>query len=332
MTLTQNPTVALVGDNAMRFGANRLPSRLATDWKLVLCPDPGDSVRLRDALADATVLVSGDFGKQPLRAPRLKLLQIPFAGYDWLKRDLLPDGCVVCNTFEHEIPIAEYVMLNILEWEIGTQAIMADFRAGSWYYSMPPDGPYHGEAYGKTVGLIGYGHIGREIARRAGAFGMRLCAVAGSEHPKPEPLAWLGTAARDLDRLLAESDYVVITCPLNDATRGLIGVAQLARMKPSAVLVNVARARIVDEEALYLALQNRVIGGAVLDVWYRYPSAQDPAPRPSRFPFHELANVRMTPHCSAWTHALNDRRWAAVAANLDRYARGEALANVICFA
>ena len=128
--------------------------------------------------------------------------------------------------------------------------------------------------------------------------------------------------------VLRQSDYLVITLSLNDTTRGLIGARELASMKPSAFLVNVARAQIVDEGALYHALAKRVIAGAALDVWYRYPIDATPTP-PARQPFHELPNVLMTPHCSGFTEGTADRRWGDLAANLDRFVRGENLHNLV---
>ena len=100
-------------------------------------------------------------------------------------------------------------------------------------------------------------------------------------------------------------------------------------MKPTAVLINIGRAAIVDEEPLYTALKDNKLGGAALDVWWRYPAAGTPDPRPSAFAFHDLPNVLMTPHCSSSTEATRDRRLAQAAGNLDRFVRGEALRNVV---
>lgn len=334
--MNKRPTVALVGEPNVEFGAEHLPQYLTTDWTIRYWSEADGDDPLQAVVADADVIIGGPLGRRHLSgAAKLKLLQIPFAGYDWLKPQLLAESCRVCNAYEHEIPIAEYVMLGILEWEFGLFRIVADFRAGSWRYCMPSGGPFHGEAYGKTLGLIGYGHIAQEVARRADAFGMRTIALARTPRPQtPAPLAWLGTGAADLDRLLAESDYVVVTCVLSPETRGMIDAEKLTRMKDSAVLINVARGKIIDEQALFEALRDKTIAGAVLDAWYRYPfePGNDENTTPSQFPFHELDNVYMTPHCSAWTRELLERRWRFVAANLDRFARGEPLQNVLHFA
>src|SRR5207253_3256099 len=111
-------------------------------------------------------------------------------------------------------------------------------------------------------------------------------------------------------------------------TRGLLGAARLALMKPTAVLVNVARAEIVDEQALYRALAERAIAAAALDVWYRYPTDATPTP-PARQPFHELPNVLMTPHVSGWTEGMLAARARLIADNIRRISRGEPPENLI---
>ena len=131
-----------------------------------------------------------------------------------------------------------------------------------------------------------------------------------------------------LDDVLRQSDYLAITLSLNETTRGLIGARELASMKPSAFLVNVARAQIVDEEALYHALAKHVIAGAALDVWYRYPTKPG-ATLPANHPFHELPNVLMTPHLSGWTEGMLQARAKVIAENIRRVAREEPPLNQI---
>ncbi|HEY6098130.1 MAG TPA: NAD(P)-dependent oxidoreductase, partial [Anaeromyxobacter sp.] len=108
----------------------------------------------------------------------------------------------------------------------------------------------------------------------------------------------------------------------------LLGRAELARMKPGAILVNVARAEVVDEAALCDALHRGALGGAALDVWYRYPQGPEPM-LPAHRPFHTLPNVLMTPHVSGWTEGMMDSRAAVIAQNIHRVARGEAPVNLV---
>jgi phosphoglycerate dehydrogenase-like enzyme len=151
----------------------------------------------------------------------------------------------------------------------------------------------------------------------AGAFAIRRDVARSAE----DELALLG-GLEIVDEMLWRSDYLVISLPVTPATWGLIGEKQLHSMKPTAVLVNVARAEIIDEEALYRALAERTIAGAALDVWYRYPTAAGPT-LPARQPFHELANVLMTPHVTGWTDGMMAARAKHIAENNHRTARCE---------
>jgi len=202
------------------------------------------------------------------------------------------------------------------------------FRGGSWAAHQPAGGSPHGELLGKTVGVIGYGRIGREVAKRAVGFGCQVIAANRS------PIADKGDAFeiypfRELDRMLPQADVVVIAAGLGPETKGLIDAGRLALMKPAALLINIGRAAIVDEEALYRALSENQLGGAALDVWWQHWTPEHSERRPSRFPFHELSNVLMTPHCSGFTEGTADRRWGDLAANLDRFVRGENLHNIV---
>jgi phosphoglycerate dehydrogenase-like enzyme len=131
-----------------------------------------------------------------------------------------------------------------------------------------------------------------------------------------------------LDDVLARADYLAITLPLTPTTRGLIGQRELRRMKADAVLINVARGEIVDEEALYQALAEKRIASAALDVWYRYPAGAEPT-LPARRPFHELPNVLMTPHVSGWTDGMLAARAKLIAENIRRTAQGVPPVNLV---
>ena len=134
-----------------------------------------------------------------------------------------------------------------------------------------------------------------------------------------------------LDELLGRSDYLAITLSLSAKTLGLIDAGRLGLMKPSAYLINVARAEIVDEHALYDALASERLAGAALDVWYRYPISAG-CTAPATAPFHELRNVIMTPHVSGWTKGMLDARAGVIAENIARTARGEKPVNALALA
>jgi phosphoglycerate dehydrogenase-like enzyme len=178
------------------------------------------------------------------------------------------------------------------------------------------------------VGIVGYGHIGAEVAKRANAFGMRVIGVRRRQQPTPALLDWLGTTDR-LDELLAESDFVVIACDLNDATRGMIDEGRFTKMKPTGVLINVSRGAVVNEADLFQALEQKRIGGAIIDVWYNYMKPDEPETWPANFPFEKLDNTILSAHECGWTMEQVARRWSFVAKNLERAIKGETLENLV---
>lgn len=283
--------------------------------------DPADFTALAQT---ADVIVGGGPPVPWPEVPNLKLFQIPWTGFDFTAPEKMPKGVPVANTYEHETAIAEYVLLGMLEWQIGLRHMDADIRANGWAGYGPGRAPIHGEVMGKTLGIVGHGHIGMETARRANAFGMRCIGIRRSAQPCPPELDWLGQSDR-LDELLAESDFVLIACDMNDETIGLINADRLSAMKSTGVLINVARGKIVDEDALYDALASKRIGGAIIDTWYNYGADA----WPSNHPFQDLDNVLLSAHRSAVTEEMHERRWRFVAENCARVGRGDAPQNVV---
>jgi phosphoglycerate dehydrogenase-like enzyme len=291
-----------------------------------------DEADMPSKLRDVDVLVTLGFSREMgAAARRLKLVQVPGAGLDRIDRTALPAQTRLANVYGHEIGIAEYIFGAMLELTRDLRRIDAALRQGRWESqwavgtAAPPVWP---ELAGKTLGILGYGHIGQALAWRARAFNMDVLAVRrDATQPDPHPVASV-RGPEGLDDVLARSDYLALTLPLTSETRGLIGDKQLRSMKPTAILVNVARAQLVDEDALYQALVERRIAGAALDVWYRYPTAAGATP-PANRPFHELPNVLMTPHVSGWTDGMLQARATLIAENIRRTARGELPLNLI---
>jgi phosphoglycerate dehydrogenase-like enzyme len=320
-------TVALAGTFAGSLEAP-LRAQLGVPCEIVVA----DERAIVGKLGDVDVLVTMSFTREMgAAARRLMLVQVPGAGLDRIDRAALPAGTALANAYGHEIGIAEYVfgaMLTIAR-DFGRldTALRRGVWASQWAVGTPAPPPWP-ELAGKTLGILGYGRIGAALARRARAFDMEICAIRRDvARSASDDLALLG-GLEILDEVLRRADYVAITLPASAATRGLIGEAQLATMKRTAVLINVARAEIVDEEALYRALAKRVIAAAALDVWYRYPTDAAPTP-PARPPFHELPNVLMTPHVSGWTEGMLQARVRVIADNIRRIARGEPPENLI---
>lgn len=306
----------------------RVRAHLAVPCEISVADEPG----IVSKLAAVDVLVSLGFTREMgAAAGRLKLVQVPGAGLDRIDRAALPQGAWLANVYGHETGIAEYVLGAMLALTRGFARIDAALRRGAWEsqwaVGTPPPVPWP-ELAGKTLGIVGYGRIGQGVARRARGFDMEILAIRRDVWRSADDELELLGGLDVLDEVLQRSDYVVLTLPLTPATRGLIGEAQLRAMKPTAVLVNVSRAEIVDEQALYHALAERRLAGAALDVWYRYPT--DAAPTlPARQPFHELDNVLMTPHVSGWTEGMLEARATLIAENIARVARGEPPVNQV---
>lgn len=318
--------VVLFGLNAADQ-RDRMLGLLDPDWIVDAVPEDAAQDAIDRSLDGAIAMVSRGFDHRHRAGQGLRLLQTTGAGCELVDLDLVPPGCTVCNVHGHEVGIAEYVTLAILEWTIGLRRLDASFRAGQWQGGAYVRGHHHGEAFGKTLGILGYGRIGQEVARRAHALGMRVGAVSRTQK-QSEWLDWYAPL-ESLDEKLPDLDFLLVSCALTPETLGLLDGRCLALMRPDAVLINVARAKIVDEDALFAALRDGRLGGAVLDVWYDYPTPADPAFRPSKHPFVELPNVILSPHAAGWTSMLADRRWSVIAENVRHAAAPERLRNVV---
>ncbi len=295
----------------------------------VVIDDPIDRARLPAAAAEADIIVSNHWRRDYPPAPRVRLVQSVATGVDLFDLAALPGGCAVCNAFGHETAIAEYVVMTALALHHRLFEIAGEFRErGSWRTSWVEGGAPHGELRGSTFGIVGYGRVGREVARRAAAFGCRILAANRSERP-PDPGIERVYPLDRLDEMLPLCDTLALCTALGPETTGLIDARRLALMKPSAYLVNISRGPVVDEDALYAALRDGAIAGAALDVWWQYPTPEEPNRRGSRHDFHRLANVIVTPHNSGWTAGMVRRRWDEIADNIGRFVRGESLINVV---
>jgi D-3-phosphoglycerate dehydrogenase len=192
----------------------------------------------------------------------------------------VPDFCIDEVSTQ---TIGFLIDLNRQTWPLASHV-----AAGNWGSPITVAAPRR--LAGQTLGVVGLGAIGREVARKAGALGLTVLA----HDPYAEPDAESRVSMRSLDALLTESDYVTLHCPLNDSTRGLIGEAQLALMRPTAYLLNLSRGPVVDQDALRAALAAGVIAGAALDVLVTEPPPADD-------PLLRMDNVIITPHTSSWS-------------------------------
>lgn len=319
--------VAFAGTFAASL-AEPVQKRLTIPCEIAVADEAAIVCQMAEFHVLVTLVLTTEMGRA---ARRLKLVQVPGAGLDRIDRAALPDETALANVYGHETGIAEYAIGAILALTRDFGRLDAALRRGDWQSQWavgcaPP--PVWPELAGRTLGILGYGHIGRAIARRARAFDMTVCAVRREPAPSDEEgWALIGGPAM-MDEVLRRADYIVIAMPATPQTIGLIGRRELGLMKRSALLVNVARAEIVEEDALYEALAERRIAGAALDVWYRYPIEPGPT-HPASRPFHQLPNVLMTPHIAGWTDGTLEARSTLIAENIRRVAAGETPLNLV---
>lgn len=328
------PVRILVTDPTMIMHERYLRQSLPSDVEWVFTDAAEESV-LCDLLSESDIYVGYQLSESTGRAARkLRLLQVSGTGTDEIDFGALGEDVLVANTFNHERSIAEWVIMAMLA--LGRQLIPSDrhLRMGVWDSTFyDPAQQLYPTLRTKTLCLVGFGHIGREIALLARPFEMNMIAVKRRSDPGQATrhgLSYLG-GLNGLPRLLKEADYLVLALPVDPETRGLIGRRQLEMMKPSAFLLNVARAGLVDEDALYDALAGRRIAGAALDVWYHYPQKRDGTGQalPGNRRFQLLDNVIMTPHSSGSTEETYRLRAVDVAQNIQRFLASEPLINVI---
>jgi len=310
-------------------------------------PSREDEIDSRD-LQEIDILYGDAVPSRLDRAPRLRWIQLNSAGIGLPHDAPVMQSDVILTTTSgiHASPIGEYVFSVVLAF---TRRLFEIHRYQSlrgwpnnWWYELPISEDERPHTIGirglgdKTMGIVGYGSVGREIGRLAKAFGMRVLAGVRPSRTDLKDRGYRipGTGDPDgscvdevfvmpqLKQMLARCDFVVVSVPLTPDTEGLIGRAELEAMKPSAYLINVSRGQVMDEPALVQALKQRLIAGAGLDVFW-----QEPLPPDSEL--FDLDNVILSPHLASATEKYDDMATELFAENLRRYLAGESLWNVV---
>lgn len=271
------------------------------------------------------------------RAPGLKWVQLLSAGADHILRGLLGERANVAVTTAsgiHSTPIAEYTIGSMLAWAHGFHITMRaqirhEWKRNSQFMDSVDS------MRGKTLGIIGYGSIGRETARIALALGMTVLALKRNPSDRRDtgwnppgvgdpdgaiPARWYGPEEREA--ILRDSDFITVTLPMTTLTQRFIGAREIAAMRPHAYIVNVGRGEVIDQDALIEALREKRIGGAGLDVFAREPLEADSL-------LWDLENVILTPHMSGAFKGYNSACCELFAANLRRYRAGQPLYNFV---
>ncbi|PZF79627.1 D-2-hydroxyacid dehydrogenase [Jiangella anatolica] len=324
----------LVAQPVLDAGLDRVRA-LAPDAVVEVIEPFGPDAVLPEALVrDVTVLFADLCPANVEQLRRLRWLQLGSHGYSQLNGLTLPRDAVVANASGvNDIPIAEWCVLMMLALARDLPGMLDAQRGHRW----DRDARFQAELRGRRVGVLGYGNIGRELARLCRALGLEVWALSrfrpGARELRYDPLDRPAGSVPVPDRsftpdqraeFLAGLDYLVVTTPVTGSTRGLVDADALRLLPQHAMLLNPARAGVVDEAALLAALRDGTIAGAALDDHYRIPMPPDD-------PFFDLPNVIVTSHISGSNSStwFVERIWDLFARNLERHLAGERLLNVI---
>jgi glyoxylate reductase len=291
-------------------------------WQEELPPDAEALAALLQGCDGALTLLTDTIDGAVLdREPNLKVISNFAVGYDNVDVPAATArGVAVCNTPDVLTETTADFAWALLMAAARRVVEGADYvRAGKWQ-TWGPTLLLGRDLTGATLGIVGFGRIGREVAKRARGFEMRV--LAFDAFPDERVARELGAELRPLDDLLRESDFVTLHVALTPETQQMIGARELDLMKPEAILVNAARGPVVDTDALVAALRDGVIGGAALDV-------TDPEPMPVDHPLVALPNALVVPHMASATVATRDRMAEVAARNLLAVLRGERPPHIV---
>jgi phosphoglycerate dehydrogenase-like enzyme len=299
-----------------RYDLDKVIPELASKYPQVtfdLCTDRENLIK---QITDAEAFVGWLNREEFLAAKKLRWIQSPSTGADgFLHIPELRNGDVILTNARgaHGAPLAEHALAMILTFTRGMKAYINAQAQKHWDPTIRAAGLV--ELTGSTMGIIGFGTVGQALAERARAFGMRILAV--DRYPGLQP-AYVESLepVEGLERLLRESDYVVVTLPYTPENDNLIGAAQMALLKPTALLVGISRGGVIDEDALLQVLREKRIAGAALDVVRKEPM-------PADNPLWDLDNILITPHAAGGSQIESKRIRAIFVDNVRRYIEKE---------
>lgn len=281
--------------------------------------------------ADFNILISGKPSKEQIIAsPELKYLIIPWAGVSEDLKNLMKSfpHIKVHNLHHNAVPTAETAIMLLLAAAKQSVSIDKVFRKNDWtprYKQNPAQ-----LLYGKTILILGFGKVGQHVARICNAIGMRVIAVrrdAGRQ--TPEGIDAEVFNVDDLHDLLPKANVLVCTLPLTSQTDGLIGAHEISLLQDKAIVVNVGRGKVIDQEAFYIGLKSGKLHSAGIDVWYNYPKDESDRKNtpPSDFPFSELPNVVMSPHRGGGSDEVEKLRMDALSVLINEIHNNEDVSN-----
>jgi len=310
---------------------NELNKKAKLNLELII-PKTDERETIKKYLKEVEVAIGGTFSKGDLeQAKKLKLIQIPFAGVDKLDFDLYKDSqdIYICNIHANRTAVAEHAFALILALAKNIVTNDRDLRLGRWHGFSTKESTI--QLRGKSLGIVGLGSMGWEIAKIGHTLGMKVFAlkrkIEEKDLKKKNILEFLGEE-KDLEKVIKESDFIVIAVPLAKGTKGLIGEKELKLMKGK-YLINLSRGVVVDEEALFKSLKEGNLTGAAIDTWYQYPSSEQREILPSKYDFHKLDNIIMSPHTAGYTDRALEENIKSVFDNIVKIYYGEEPENRI---
>ncbi len=310
---------------------NELNKKAKLNLEFII-PETDERENIKKYLKEVEVVIGGTFSKEDLEhAKKLKLIQIPFAGVDKLDFSLYknyPD-IFICNIHANKNAVAEHAFALILALAKNIVINDRDLRLGRWHGFSTKESTI--QLQGKSLGIVGLGSIGWEIAKIGHALGMKVFAlkrkIEEKDLKKKNILEFLGEK-KDLEKAIKESDFIVVAVPLTRETKGLIGKKELKLMKGK-YLINISRGVVIDEETLFISLKEGNLTGAAIDTWYKYPTSEQRKALPSKYYFHKLNNIVMSPHTAGYTDRALEENIKSVFDNIVKIYYGEEPENRI---
>ena len=285
--------------------------------------DLDNHTAVNELLKEAEIaILAGDLDERFIAAPKLKWVHCDHAG---LTRSARPEvfdrGLIVTGSAGRSgAALAEHVMMFSLLLCSGYVGFYEAQKKHEW--RRVPEMSNLRALYGRTIGILGMGNTGRALAKRAKAFEMNVLGYRRRDLPAPEGVdrMYASDKGEGIDEILAQADILALVLNLSDATHHMIGAEQIAAMKRSAIIVNLSRGGVIDQDALIAALKEGRLAGAGLDV-------TDPEPLPPEHPLWDTPNVLITPHFTAALPDKTDRSVAMITENIRRYLAGEPMLN-----
>lgn len=274
---------------------------IGSEFNLIV-PEKFDEGEILKHIPDVKILLGDNISKAMLDEGNIELIQIPWAGVESLDFELLKNYDIpVCNSHSNALSVAEHAVALLLG--IAKKIPYHDnlLRDGDWnrVENKNIESQYSSYISDKTIGIIGYGSIGRNVGKLMKGFNPKIMAIVSDKNKKYDEVDFVGDK-NDLDYVLQNSDYVVVASALTDETRGMINKENMMKMKDTSYIINISRGRIIDEASLYYVLENRLIAGAGIDTWYNYPKESSDTTYPSKkYDFHKLSNIIVSPHRAA---------------------------------